>query len=423
MSLRREFLKIFSASVCTQLGAFLLVPVYLNLMTEDEFGIYSYIVVIGTFVMYLASAGQQNLLIHFRKANYNWESILKNILKISLCGYALIGGLILFSSNVINFSKLIDYKALSSSQYLFCGMCLFVSLVSFFRVSLNSFFSGIGEYGLFSKYTICLFLVTTICSLFSLWYFKSNNGALNRLIALLFSELLMATIFLFFAIKVYRTLGNFTSLPNAPLSWQVHFAIPLTFMALVTHAMQIIDRSFIQYYGSFAEVGRYTFAIRLMTPVIMINANIQTILFKVFYETKNVQSLWSYVVKIGGLGCFLCFVVWIVIYYLFYFLDKNHIELIPESYYEIRPYFLFISIASSLQLLFGLLSNFVRKYEFTYVLYNVGGIVLIVNILGNFCLVPNFGEKGAAIATVLSFGFGVILMVHKIVKNKSKLYE
>ena len=77
---RSRFIKLFSVNVVVRAGGFLLMPVYLQFMTPEEFGRYSYLFSVVGMLGFIFGMGQHvTLLRFFHTAEYSRKEVVENV--------------------------------------------------------------------------------------------------------------------------------------------------------------------------------------------------------------------------------------------------------------------------------------------------------------------------------------------------------
>lgn len=90
IEIKQRFVKLFSVDILIKVGGFLLLPVYLNLMTQEEFGNYSYIFSIVGMLGFVFGMGQHATLNRFyHSSECNRDTLIENLHLVLLSSFVL----------------------------------------------------------------------------------------------------------------------------------------------------------------------------------------------------------------------------------------------------------------------------------------------------------------------------------------------
>lgn len=186
----------------------------------------------------------------------------------------------------------------------------------------------------------------------------------------------------------------------------IHFGLPLVVGGLAAWGLKVIDKFFLRSMSTFEELGLYSVAISLAGAATIFSGVFNTIWAPLVYKWVNekkvendeidkilehVLAVVYFIVVLSGLFS------WVIPYVL------------PEEYKSIRD---IISICIIVPLLYTLSEVSAVGIAITkktkYSMY-VSIIAVMINIIGNYLLIPFFGAKGAAISTAVSFWIFYIL--------------
>lgn len=147
------------------------------------------------------------------------------------------------------------------------------------------------------------------------------------------------------------------------------------------------------------EVGFYSGATRFIYPFMFISGAFMTAIFpslaKHSYNKKEFQKI-QYLATyyLGGIGIFLSTALFFSADYIFpFFFDHKYDASVPI--FKVLVWYLAIVF------IYGSISNnLVAKGKIKFLVY-LNLIMIILNVVLNFVLIPQFGAKGAAIATIV----------------------
>ncbi len=190
---------------------------------------------------------------------------------------------------------------------------------------------------------------------------------------------------------------------------------PLILSGIVISIYMKIDQVMIKEMLDSKAVGNYAAAVRLSEAWYFIPMVISNSVFPAILNAKNISEELYY----ARLQKFYNFMVWmaIVVAIIISFSSGWIINLLYGIKYQEAASVLIIHIWVGVEVFYGVASN---KWLLTenlqkYRLY-IDGFGAILNILLNLLLIPLYGIKGAAIATLLSY-FGAFFIMFFIIKK------
>jgi len=189
------------------------------------------------------------------------------------------------------------------------------------------------------------------------------------------------------------------------------FSYPLIFGSASAYVVNWIDVIVIERYLNMSHVGLYTLSYQGMMVLQGVSMSLITLLgpMMVTFLTDNREDLIVvFVRRIIPQGVFF----WSVFLSLVICIAPN---LIPGIFGEgfsgsVRP-FLLLMIGLGFNSLTCYCSPILTAYELIKKLVFVNILLAVINLVGDFMLVPALGMNGAAISTSLSFGIAAILYV------------
>lgn len=178
------------------------------------------------------------------------------------------------------------------------------------------------------------------------------------------------------------------------------YAYPLVFTTLITWLFESFDKIAIKQWSSFNELGVYSAAYKIVALLIVVQSSFTTFWTPVCYETyeKNPENK-DFYKKMFRIVSFVMFSIAILC-----IAGKDIIvALLGTEYREaskIMPFLVFMPIMYTLSETTVIGINFYKKPRWHIF---IASISCLVNILGNWMLVPRYGAIGASIATALSY--------------------
>lgn len=178
------------------------------------------------------------------------------------------------------------------------------------------------------------------------------------------------------------------------------YGIPLLPSALMWWLFSWTSRISLRAFSTFTELGYYSTALRLSNVMYMICAGFQNFWFPVAYETyekdRENRKFFSDAAHV------ISFVM--IIFALLVIALRDLIFLIISKDYKpsasVLPFLLFSPVVLSILAVTARGINFTKK---TYWFIVSDSACVILNLLGNYLLIPKFGARGAAVSTGISF--------------------
>lgn len=203
---------------------------------------------------------------------------------------------------------------------------------------------------------------------------------------------------------------------NTSMKEMLKFGIPLVFSFSISWILQSTDKLFIESFNGYAELGVYTAAFTIVSLLNAVQESFVTFFTPVANEHyKQQPENTAFFSQINAIGTVLMFFVGIGI---IVFKDV-FVMLLGESYREasyIFPFLIFMPMMLTISETTVIGINFHKQ---TKKHIKISIVAAVINVIGNFILVPRLGAKGAAISTGISY---VVLYIARTYESK-KLYE
>ncbi len=364
---------------------FLMMPIYTRALTTAEYGTVDLIQQISNLLVPIVTLGVTNALIRFGAD----RSFRKNDVFTTgvIC---LLGGF----SLLLCFAPVIHMISYTSDHTV---MLYFFVLMSSARELCSQFSRAKGYVKLFAFDGFLSTLMTCLLTITFLLGFKWGiNGYLSAIIV---SDAL-STMFLFFSARLYQNI-KFRSLNKRTFKMMLRFAVPMIPSTLLWWIVSVSDRYVITYVVGPEANGLYAAAYKIPTIIVLVSTIFMNAWqVSAFAETKDKKALarffsnvfrgyQSIIFLAGGL--------------LIPFSKICTIILVSKDYYEswrFIPFLMLSTIYNCLVQFMGSVYMVERKSMATLITSIVAGVV---NIAGNFTLIPLFGVNGAAYATCFSY--------------------
>lgn len=180
----------------------------------------------------------------------------------------------------------------------------------------------------------------------------------------------------------------------------IKFGSPLVLTSLVYWLFQSFDKIAIKHWSSFDELGLYAAAFKIVALVTVLQTSFSTfwtpVAFEKFQNNPEDKSFFSNMAKSITIAMFFVAIVSImgkdVIVYL---LGENY-----KQASNIMPFLVFMPLLYTISETTVIGINFLKRPRWHIV---IASISCIVNIIGNWLLVPSYGAIGASVSTALAF--------------------
>ncbi len=377
--------------------SFLLLPLYSNLLSTEEFGNYALLISLYTIISVLYQSGMQNSLTKFYLEND--DSAYRKKVFSSVFNTIIIIGVLITCLSII-FSGSISQLILGSIQYRslieLVFLTLFAETLGYFILHL---FKTKEEAKKVVIYSLIAAIINLVLNIVFVYYYRLNVEGI--FIAQLLSS------FVLFILLIPSLLSELQMLIDKLLLKKMFlFSLPFLIAGVFSSAVDVSDRFILNYFTNKSEVGIYSFSYKIAMVM-----NVFVISFRTawiphalnVYHSKNYSEVFGNTFKkLLAVSFLIILVVPLISPFLFklklfdvYLLSKNF-----ESGLIILPYVL-------LGYLFNGVASFYSLYPFesskSYYFLVTDLLAFLVNIILNFIFIPLLGMVGAALSTTLAF--------------------
>lgn len=375
-------------------GAFLgliTLPIIAWLFSQEDVGRLSMLQVVMGFSILLFSFGLDQSYVR----EYHEVDDKPKLLK-----HAIYPGLLVISVMVISLLIL----GVSLSELTFgiesssLNILIVITLISSFLSRFLSLILRMQERGL--AYSMSQLLPKLVLVLIIVTYilFDSDRTLINLITAY------TASIFVVFIVYVWNTRMDwlpalFKELELSRLNNMLAFGVPLIFGGLAFWGLTAVDKIFLRTLTSFDELAIYSVSVSFAAAATVMKSVFSTVWIPIVYKWANqgegiekIEKVMNYVLTVVVLAfCATALLSWCIDYIL------------PPDYLEVK----WIVISCIGYPLLYLLSETTvvgigikRKSSYSML---AAILALIVNLIGNWLTIPEYGARGAAASTCLSF--------------------
>jgi O-antigen/teichoic acid export membrane protein len=404
---------VLGIDILVKASGFLLIPFYLQLMSQAEFGLYNYILsIIQTFSLIL------NLGLYIPLSKYYHSDAGKTARgRLLFTIFATLGISLLAILIPVYLFKL-DYRIIEFlfksnfgyEQYrLMIMVGLIVSTLSF---TFNSYLFTSEKIKQIKAYNICRIVIINIASIFALYFIDFDNVG-TRLIFTYVGELILLSVFAGALLKEIVPSFN-VKLMNTSLK----LGLPVMISSIFGIIVNFGDKFFLEKYGSLEDLSDYYLAISFASIIPLIFASFQNVWLPVFMKEKDVERNYhktqKIIIRLTSLFVILAILIWVGFQGLLY------TGIIPWKYKEVSGILPIILIAQIVASIVPLLSNYFVYFEKTRIVSITGFFISIVTLLLARGLIPDFNIYGAALTVLVSNTLYLIIYYYTVLKVKKK---
>ena len=390
---------------------YLLLPIYLTLMTQEEFGEYSFIIrVMSSFSLILSLSLYVPFVRNYcaEESNDLIRSDLVSTIFNSLFIWLIIFDLFLLLAKPLIIDVYIGFFNISNfanEKYYLVLLSLNTSCILLYCYSL-----------LMSKkntraiivFTLSRFLFVTASSLIFIYFnLFGQESVLNRLIGIFIAELLVTLVYLFIYVRPYISLKiNFSLLKD-----QFKIALPLIPSGSIGLIIVAFDRGLITEHYGLKDLANYNLAMLALVPMHMVMTATQVAWLPHLFSLKDPKDAMRQTIKTMKIAFFFMIIVTPLLSLAIYLALINNF--IGSEYSVVPKIIIYASIGVIASMLLHLNYNMFVYLKKTTYLFFVGLIILLINVSVNILLIPNYSFYGATVAAGLSnlIGLGISLFL------------
>jgi len=414
-----RFTKVFSVDVLVKGSTFLLLPVYLHLMTQEDVGTFNYLFVFVQTLSILLSFGlnsAQSKLYHDYKGVERRQLLFSiNLLLLAFFAIVLVPACA-FGLDV----RLINFVFEHPIPYPLYRFPLLLSLIT--TVGSNLLLNYLLTSEKIRKVQIYNLLRLFISNGFviAILFFSKGDKVLIRLTTYYLCEALLWICFFVGYVKQFRF-----ALDWAKTKKIFSICFPLFLLSLVSTVLSFSDKFFVQQKTDMSVMAVYTTGITIAAVCSLIIMSFQNIWLPIFLKEKNVEinfrrtNKMAKLIAVSFTGIAIFMIIGVKVALI--------LDIIPSSYGDVLKIlpFLFVSqIILAVNVLYG---NYFLYFGRMTLGSLVGGSIYVVSFFLNFILIPRYGVSGAvgalSINSVLMLTT-VYLVVNYLYRNQKKsIYE
>jgi len=412
--LLKKFIGLLGIDLLAKASGFILLPIYLYLMTQAQFGMFNYIISIVlcfsqvfNFGLYLA----QTKLYHEYKDNERASTIytinvLLLILLMVMLGMTYAFRLDFFVIKFL-FKTPIDYD-------LFRIPILIAIIISVYSFMLVNFYLTAENVKLVKIYNIIKLLLLNTTIVLAMYFIKANH-VFVRLLVTYFIEILMVLLFISTYIKSMQPVFNTRIAVRA-----VKIGLPIMASAILGIIISFGDKFFLEKKGGFIDLSIYYLAFSVANIIPTVFSTFQNIWIPIFLKEKDINKNIAMTKNVIIKAFFAMILISIILlggikFALFF-------SFINGKYNKIMYILPIILFSVSIEAISHLLINYVTYFENTFLLPLVSLFIGIVSIVLNIILIKTYGLYGAAASSV-TLNLIAFFVYYIVVKNSIRIYK
>lgn len=397
-----RFVKVFSVDVLVRGANLLLIPVFLYLMSRQEFGIYNYLY---SFAMTAAGILNFGFYVSLTKlyADTNEskrkQSSMMFTVSTSMVFLLAVSMIVIyltkFDISFFNYSMKNNLDDINTAIYLNYRVFVFVAIISMvFTNYLTFFFISSDNIPNLQKFNILRLILSNGTAILVLYY-SSSDTVMLRLAITYVAELLLTIAFGSLIVKRFIPVFDFYYLKKA-----FKIGSPLMVAAIMATMINFGDKFFVMKYAGVSDFADYSLAIILATIVLIVFQSFNFVWLPMFLKEKDMLVLKRktrrYTIlmffALMGIGLMIFIGVWVALRF----------KIIPSVYSSGILVVLPVLIVSQVfAALIGLYVNYMTYFEKTYIQVFVGGIISIIGYFLFDYLTGAYLGLGAALALLI----------------------
>ncbi|MFA6200188.1 MAG: oligosaccharide flippase family protein [Bacteroidales bacterium] len=372
-----RFVNVFSVDVVVRGANFLLIPVFLYLMTKEEFGVYGYLY---SFAMTVSGILNFGFYLSITKLyadtieDKRGQASMLFTITTSLLVLVSISMLIIYFSKVdVSFFSLLNKSNdINSTTYLTYRVYVFLAILSMiFTNYLTFYFVSSEQIKKLQAFNFIRFFLANGTAVLVL-YFSSADAAMLRLAITYFAEFLLTLVFGSFLVK--KVIPKFDTYY---LKKAFKIGTPVMIAALMGAMINFGDKFFVMKYAGVNDFAEYNLAILFATIISIVFQSFNFVWLPLFFKEKDLSVLkrktrrYTFIIFVCLIG--LGLLIWLIIF------AALKLKIIPPNYTDGILIVLSILILSQIfASLIGLYINYMTYFEKTYIQVFVGGGLSVI---------------------------------------------
>jgi O-antigen/teichoic acid export membrane protein len=396
--LLRRLLTVLSLDILVKASATILLPIYLHLMTQDEYGVFNYFLSITYSFSILLNLGlyipQSKLSHDFRDpADKGRLTYTINMLLFGSCIF-LILPIYLFRLDYYAVSLLFK-NAVNYDRYRL--WVLLLTLTSLFAYMLTNFFYTSEMIDSIKQYSISRVIGINVISILALYFLKRRDAIIVRFISIGSVEAVLLLVF------YRRYIRNWiASIDKKLLIKCLQLGLPVMLSNIFNILINFGDKFFLEKHVHYKVLSIYYLGFSCAGVISLLSNSLQNVWLPLFFKEKdlitNLGKTRKMVLRLIGILIGLSLVIQTAV------MVCLHLNIIPRTYGPI-VYVLPLQLAGQIVVCLALLySNYLVYFEKTSLILWSGLAVSAISTTLNMTLIPQWGIYGAAATLLVANG-------------------
>lgn len=386
-----RMMTVLSMDVLARLSNILLLPVYLRLMTQEEYGWYNYLLsIITTFALILNFGMYVAQTKYYSDAHQSErrKSVLFNVIFLLTVLLALVLPVIyIFGWDY----RLIHLLVKSDIGYAHFRWSLLMAVIaSVYIIMLSNYFVTSEQIGRYRQYNLFRILAVNAVVVTCLYFIAGNKIHIR----LAYTYLVEALILLAFSVFYVREMV--ARFDKRIMVSSLRLGLPYMFSAAWGLVSNYSDKFFLEKYGSAKDLSYYYLAFSIANVLYMVCLAVQNSWLPTFLREKDIRANLRMTKRmISRLAVGLLFLGALLVLGLFLAIRW---KIIAEKYTPALPVLPFLLVAQILNGIVLLTSNYMIYFEKTHWSLFIGIPTSVIGLTMSYFLVPRWGTMGAVTA-------------------------
>jgi O-antigen/teichoic acid export membrane protein len=407
--LLRRLLTVLSLDILVKASAIILLPIYLRLMTQDDYGVFNYILSITYAFSILLNLG---LYIPQSKLSHDYSDPTEkgklyysiNMLLFGSCLF-LVAPIYIFRLDYYAVSILFK-NAIHYDRYRL--WVLLLTLTSLFAYMLTNYFYTVEMIDMIKKYSFSRVIGINVISILALYFLKKRDAIVIRFISIGVVEGLLLIIFYRHYIRKWVT-----SLDKRLAIKCLKLGLPVMLSNVFNIIINFGDKFFLEKNVSYKTLSIYYLGFSCASVISLLSNSLQNVWLPLFFKEKdllrNLAKTRKMVLRLVWILTGLSLVILLAV------IVCLRLSIIPGNYGPI-VYVLPLLLAGQIVICLALLySNYLIYFEKTSLILWSGLAVSAVSTLLNMLLIPKWQIYGAA-TTLLVANSCYLVIYYFIIK-------
>jgi O-antigen/teichoic acid export membrane protein len=386
----KRLITVLSLDILVKASSFILLPIYLRLMTQNEYGVYNYILsIVYSFSVFL----NLGLFIPQSKLYHDYSDMKQRGYLFYNVNMMLLAGIVILVIPVYIFK--LDYAIVA---FLFKNpvnysayriWMLLMTISSLFSYMLSNFLYTSERIRVMNRYSLSRIIFINLVSVLALFALRGHDAILVRLVVTTMSELILLTLFYLFYIKE-MTIGINVQLMKKCL----RMGLPIMVSSVFGMIINFGDKFFLEKNVNYQQLSIYYLAVSFASIISLLSNSLQNVWLPIFFKEKDLKE------NIRKTNKMIYRLIWVLVALsvaiFFGVVVCLATNFIPRVYTRVIPV-LPIMLAGQVVVCIALLySNYFTYFEKTSIIFWTGLVISMMSIGLNIILIPKWHIYGAA---------------------------